>query len=88
MKKVTIGDFLRKKRMTKGYSISHAHTMSGIAYSTIVSWENDAVGDIAAEKITPLLTAYGVTENELLKATFAVKDGSIFIQDNFSRARK
>ena len=80
MKKMSVGNFLKKKRMNRGLTLNYASVQSEVAYSTIANWESDAVNDMRIESLEPLLTVYKTDVNELLSKTRAIADSGMIMQ--------
>lgn len=81
MKRTTVGQFLKNKRLQKGYTLSHAKTISDLSYSTLVNWENDAVLDIRLDRLSNLLSVYDTDITELVSKTKGRVDGPMLIQE-------
>lgn len=80
MKRMSVGTFLRKKRLANGFTLNHASVVSEVAYSTIANWENDSVNDIRIESLQPLLKVYKTDVDSLLSKTNGISDSGLILQ--------
>lgn len=80
MKKITVGQFLKQRRLKKGYTLNHAHMVAGLSYSTLAQWEGDDVRDMSLPKIQKLLAEYNTDIKDLITHTNSSVDCGRILQ--------
>lgn len=69
MGKQTVGQYLKNKRLQKGYTLNHACLLSGVSYSTLGHWESDSVSEIRIDSLNKLISLYNIKASELTSET-------------------
>ncbi len=70
---LTIGEFIKKKRKEKGYTLEQVGDYVGVSKATVSRWESNEIGNMRTDKVKSLCDFLGFTTNEFLERTILEK---------------
>ena len=82
MRKRTVGEYLKRKRLDKGFTLNHACLLSDVSYSTLVHWEENALNEIRFDSLNKIMKLYDISASDFVRDTKCFVDVNKIIMEN------